>query len=63
MGGRGSFSLTLVEQDGTIQSLVELEGEGRMFPFLNPRSADMMLGLAIGLTLALAYHWVAWVIH
>ena len=33
------------------------------FPFFDPRSADWALGLAIGLSLALALHWVSWVIH
>ena len=31
-----------------------------MFPFLNPRLPDFVLGLTIGLSLALACHWAAW---
>ena len=34
-----------------------------MFPMFDPRSTDVILGLVIGLSLALAWHWVAWVIH
>jgi hypothetical protein len=34
-----------------------------VFPFLNPRVPDFVLGLAIGLSLALAWHWVAWAVH
>jgi len=34
-----------------------------VFPFFNPRASDLVLGLAIGLSLALAWHWVAWAIR
>jgi hypothetical protein len=35
-----------------------------MFPVFNPRAADLVLGMAIGLSLALVWHWVAWtVVH
>ena len=34
-----------------------------VFPFLNPRAADLVLGLAIGLSLALVWHWVSWAAH
>jgi hypothetical protein len=34
-----------------------------VFRFLDPRAPDFVLGLAIGLSLALAWHWVAWAIH
>jgi len=39
------------------------EGVTRVLPFLNPRAADLVLGLAIGLSLALAWHWVTWTIR
>ncbi len=29
----------------------------------NPRATDVILGVAIGLTLALAWHWVAWAVR
>ena len=32
-------------------------------PTFNPRLPDLLLGLMIGLTLALSWHWVAWTIH
>lgn len=32
-------------------------------PMLNPRLPDLLLGLVIGLTLALGYHWLAWAFH
>ena len=32
-----------------------------MFIF-HPRLADVVLGLTIGLTLALAWHWAAWAV-
>ena len=32
-------------------------------PVFNPRMPDLILGLMIGLTLALTWHWVAWTIH
>lgn len=34
-----------------------------MFPFFNPRTPDLVLGLAIGLSLALVIHWVSWTVH
>ena len=34
-----------------------------VFPFFDPRATNVMLGLAIGLSLALAWHWVAWTFH
>jgi len=35
-----------------------------MFPIFNPRAADLVLGMAIGLSLALAWHVIAWtVVH
>ena len=34
-----------------------------MFPFLDPRSGDIALGLAIGLSLALAVHWIGWILR
>ena len=33
-----------------------------MFPILDPRMANIVLGLFIGLVLALAWHWVAWAV-
>ena len=36
----------------------------RMYlPMFNPRGADLILGLVIGLSLALTYHVVAWTIR
>ena len=34
-----------------------------MFPIFNPRCADLILGLVIGLSLALTWHWIAWAFH
>ena len=35
-----------------------------MFPFFgHPRAPELMLGVAIGLSLALAWHWVSWTIR
>lgn len=31
-------------------------------PTFNPRLPDLLLGLVIGLSLALTYHWLAWAI-
>ena len=31
--------------------------------FFHPRAPDFVFGLAIGLTFALACHWVAWAVH
>jgi hypothetical protein len=31
-----------------------------VFPFFHPRTPDFILGLALGLSAALAWHWVAW---
>ena len=36
---------------------------GSVFPFLHPRVPDFVLGLTIGLSLALAWHWVAWTVR
>ena len=33
-----------------------------MFPVLNPRLPDLILGLLIGLSLALVYHGVVWAV-
>jgi len=47
--------LTVVENPATI---------GRMYiPYFNPRLPDVVLGLMIGLGIALAWHWVVWVVH
>ena len=32
-------------------------------PTFNPRLPDVLLGLMIGLTLALTWHWVVWTIR
>ena len=37
--------------------------ESFVFSFFDPRVHDLVLGLVIGLSLALAWHWVAWTIH
>jgi len=37
--------------------------EDAVFPSFHPRLPELMLGMAIGLSLALAWHWVAWTIH
>ena len=34
-----------------------------MFPVFDPRMTDLVLGLVIGLSFALAWHWVTWTIH
>jgi hypothetical protein len=34
-----------------------------MFPVFDPRMTDLVLGLCIGLSFALAWHWVVWTIH
>ena len=34
-----------------------------MFPLFNPRLPNLVLGLAIGFSLALAWHWVAWTVR
>ena len=34
-----------------------------VFPFFNPRAANLFLGLVIGLSLALACHWVYWTVY
>ena len=37
--------------------------EDELFSFLDPRAPNFVLGLAIGLSFALAWHWVAWAIR
>ena len=37
-----------------------ITSEASVFPFLHPRVPNFVLGLTIGLTLALAWHWAAW---
>lgn len=32
-------------------------------PFFDPRLPDVVLGLMIGLGIALAWHWVVWAVH
>ena len=39
------------------------ERASSVFQFLNPRSADLVLGLSIGLSFAMVCHWVAWTIR
>lgn len=34
-----------------------------VFPILNPRLPDLMVGMFIGLVLALAWHWAAYAFH
>lgn len=34
-----------------------------VFPVFDPRSTDLVLGLAIGLSLAMVCHWVSWAVH
>ena len=34
--------------------------ESLVFPFLNPRLPDLLLGMIIGLAIALGFHWLAW---
>ena len=34
-----------------------------VIPFLDPRAPNFVLGLVIGLSIALAWHWVAWTVH
>ena len=33
-----------------------------MFPIFNPRLPDLLLGMVIGLGIALACHWIAWAV-
>ncbi|MBI3011603.1 MAG: hypothetical protein HYY58_03835 [Candidatus Omnitrophica bacterium] len=47
---------------GQFESAEVLKGV-LVFPFLNPRASELVLGLAIGLSLALAWHWIAWTIR
>lgn len=50
---------------GTIRQFIvdQLKGVLSVFPFLHPRVPNFVLGLAIGLSVALVYHWAAWAIH
>jgi hypothetical protein len=34
-----------------------------VFSFLNPRAPNFVLGLAIGLSIAVVWHWVSWAVH
>ena len=34
-----------------------------VFPFYHPRLPNLVLGMAIGLSLTLAWHWLAWTIR
>jgi len=34
-----------------------------VLPFFHPRVTNLVLGLTIGLSLALAWHWVSWTIQ
>ena len=59
-----SFFLLLVEKLVMISPyLSSMKGGSTVFPFLHPRVPDFVLGLTIGLSLALAWHWVAWTIR
>jgi len=59
-----SHFFALGQKSDRCHSLHASLGKGfTVFSFLNPRAADLVLGLAIGLSLALAWHWVAWTIH
>ncbi len=65
---RGRFFLTLEPPMATIHYSHFLDAVGGwkgvvVFPFFDPRAPDLVLGLAIGLSLALALHWVSWTIH
>ena len=33
------------------------------FPVFDPRLPDLLLGMIIGLSLALTWHWVAWAVR
>ncbi len=37
--------------------------EAVQIPIFNPRLPDLLLGFSIGLTIALAWHWVVWTVH
>jgi hypothetical protein len=44
--------------------LVAVTCEDSVFvPVFDPRTSDVLLGLAIGLTLALGWHWMTWLIR
>ena len=47
---------------GYLRTFDRLKGVS-VFPFFNPRAADLVLGLVIGLSLSLAWHWVYWTIY
>ena len=34
-----------------------------MFPMFDPRFSNLVLGVTIGLSIALACHWAAWALH
>ncbi len=36
--------------------------ESSVFPILNPRLPDLLLGMVIGLGIALVCHWIAWIV-
>jgi len=60
--GQPLFFLITDGESARLRPLVEpcQPSEDVVFGFFNPRLPDLMLGLAIGLSIALAWHWVAW---
>jgi hypothetical protein len=40
-----------------------LRGLRVVFPIFDQRFTDLVLGVVIGLSLALAWHWVSWTFH
>ena len=54
--GAGCFFACTVDGEAAIMTL-------HMVPFWYPKAPDFIFGLTIGLSIALACHWVAWTIH
>lgn len=59
---RGAFSLTLAGASTTIKCFgVAQLGEGwRVFEFIDPRLVNLVLGVTIGMSLSLVWHWMSW---
>jgi len=37
--------------------------DSTQMPVFNPRFHDLLLGLVIGLSMALTWHWIVWTVH
>lgn len=61
---RGCFFLPPVDDSSKMQLFVALAVRScPVFSFFDPRASNLVLGLAIGLSLSLAWHWVHWAIR